>query len=229
MPDKYESGGSKYNITVYPGPDNTKTYPVIVLLHGNGSFRAPFGEQIHGFAESLAKLGYVAAVPGYYIDDNPPPVPPLANMDRDPGPHVQKLADAIAEVGKRKDADVGRLGLIGYSLGAAVAMRYIVGNPKKVQVLADFFGPVDATIKAGVGNFPPTMIFHNEGDEMVPITNSEGLDEDLEANKIKHHFQPYSETGTIANHPFEPDGFADKDSRERLTKWFVIHLPPAGM
>jgi dienelactone hydrolase len=225
MPENYESGGNTYNITVYPGPDKTKTYPLIVLLHGNGSFRAPFGEQIHGFAETLAELGYVTAVPGYYVNDDPPPID---NPDKEPGPHVQKLADAIAEVAKRDDADVDRLGLIGYSLGAAVAMRYIAGNPGKVRVLADFFGPVDATIKAKVGNFPPTIIFHNNGDQLVPVTNSKNLDKELTSKKIEHDFRTYNETGQFANHPFKPDGAADKDSRERLTKWFVKRLPPTG-
>jgi dienelactone hydrolase len=155
MSDKtFMSGGKTYNITVYPGPDSTKTYPILLLVHGNGAFRPPFGKQIRDFAESLAKLGYVTAVPGYYVKDIPP------ELDTEPAPHVPTLAAAVAMVGARKDVDPVRLGLIGYSLGAAVAMRYIASDPpKKVKVLADFFGPVDATITGAAGKFPPTIIF----------------------------------------------------------------------
>ncbi len=60
------------------------------------------------------------------------------------------------------------------------------------------------------------------------VTNSEDLDKDLALKNIEHDFRPYPETGQFMNHPFEPDGSADKDSRERLTKWFVKHLPPTG-
>jgi len=224
----YTSGGQPYNITFYPGPDSTKTYPGVILLHGNGAFRPPFGDQIHDFAEALAKLGYVTAVPGYYLKDNPPPVPPLENMDTDPGPHVQKLADAIAELSKRKDVDSSRLGLIAYSLGAAVAMRYMAASPGRASVFADFFGPMDPTIKGGVGNFPPTIIFHTEGDKLVWVSNSKELRDDLAAKKIDHHFEPYPPEGQFMDHPFKPGGHADEDSRKQLTKWFAKYLPPKG-
>ena len=175
MSDKtFMSGGKTYNITVYPGLDSTKTYPILLLVHGNGAFRPPFGKQIKDFAESLAKLGYVTAVPGYYAKDIPP------ELDTEPAPHVPTLAAAVAMVGARKDADPVRLGLIGYSLGAAVAMRYIASDPpKKVKVLADFFGPVDATITGAAGKFPPTIIFHNKHDKLVPVENSQELDKAL--------------------------------------------------
>ncbi len=224
---QYTSGGKPYNITFYPGPDNTKTYPGVVLLHGNGAFRPPFGDQIGDFAEALAKLGYVTAVPGYYPDDDPPN--PLQNPDQDPGPHVQKLVDAIAEFSKRKDVDATKLGLIGYSLGAAVAMRYMAANPRKVTVFADFFGPIDPTIRAGAGTFPPTIIFHTDGDRPVPISNSRTLRDDLAAKPIEHHLQEYlPEPGQFWNHPFIPGGRADRDSQKRLIEWFAKYLPPKG-
>jgi carboxymethylenebutenolidase len=224
--ETYTSGSETFNITIYPGPEK-KTYPVIVLLHGNGAFRPPFGDQIHGFAETLAKLGYVTAVPGYYVNDK---APPIEKPDTDPGPHMQKLADAITMVGKRKDVDLNRLGLIGYSLGAAVAMRYIVANSGKAKVLADFFGPVDSTIEGGVGHFPPTIIFHNQDDELVVVAKSSSpLNDLLTSKKIDHDFRTYKETGQFRNHPFAPGGDADKDSRERLTKWFAEYHAPIGI
>ena len=227
MPE-YKSGGQPYNITFYPGPASTKTYPGVVLLHGNGAFRPPFGDQIHDFAETLAKLGYVTAVPGYYLNDNPPPIPPLQNMDKDPGPHVQKLADAIAELSKRKDVDPNRLGLIGYSLGAAVAMRYIAKNPGKASVFADFFGPINSTIEAGAGTFPPTIISHTDNDELVFPSNSEKLNKLLIAGKIQSDLKTYPSEGQFMDHPFKPGGDADEDSRKRLIQWFDKYLPPKG-
>lgn len=224
---QYTSGGQRYNITFYPGPDSTKTYPLIVLLHGNGAFIAPYGKQIHDFAEALAALGYVAAVPGYYLNDV---APPIENPDRDPRPHVPKLADAIAEAGKRKDVDLSQLGLIGYSLGAAVAMRYIGKNPGKAKVLADFFGPIDPTIEGDVGSFPPTIIFHTSTDHMVLVINSTNLHNRLVTAKVKcdppHIYPP--EPGQFMDHAFRRGGHADTDSQKRLIKWFDEHLPPKG-
>ena len=157
-----------YKITVYPAPSGGKRFPMILLVHGNFGLGPPFGDQIHGFAKELAGRGYLTAVPQYYQDDEPHP------FDREP--HVQTLTDAIAAVAARPDADRNRLGLIGFSLGAATAMTYIASHPPgTVKALADFFGFLTPTIRAGVGKFPPTIILHNQNDRVVSVHDSEEL------------------------------------------------------
>jgi dienelactone hydrolase len=226
--EKFSSGTHTYTITVYPGPTDGKKYPAVLLLHGNGGFRAPFGDQIHGFAEKLAKLNYVTAVPGYYVDNKPP-----EQLDIDPRPHVPILTAAIAHVAKRGDVDANRLGLIGYSLGAGVAMTYIAaGSPGKVSVLADFFGPVigNPAIANGAAKFPPTIIFHNKDDGIVVLAHSEELQRLLTKSGVEHLFaKPYEEYGQIGNHPFAPGGDADEDSQKKTIKWLVEHLAPSPL
>jgi dienelactone hydrolase len=226
--EKFSSGTHSYTITVYPGPTDGKKYPAVLLLHGNGGFHAPFGDQIHGFAKELAKLNYVTAVPGYYVDNKPP-----EQLDIDPAPHVPILTASIAHVAKRKDVDANRLALIGYSLGAGVAMTYIgAGSPGKINVLADFFGPVlgNPAIANGAGNFPPTIIFHNKDDELVPLAHSKELQRLLAKSGVEHLFvEPYVEHGQIMNHPFAPGGEADVDSRKETIKWLADHLAPSGL
>ena len=55
---------------------------MILVVHGNIGLRAPFGEQIHRVAEDLAALGYVTAVPRYYLTD------PAEPIDQDAPSHV---------------------------------------------------------------------------------------------------------------------------------------------
>jgi dienelactone hydrolase len=103
------------------------------LVHGNFGLGPPYGEQIQSFARDLAGLGYLAAVPQYYSDDN-------HHLD-DIHPKAQILADAIAAVLRRADADADQLGLIGFSLGATTAMTFVATNPLgTVEVFADFYG-----------------------------------------------------------------------------------------
>jgi len=84
----------------------------------------------------------MTAGPQYYQDDKPHP--------DDMVPHDQTLADAIAVFSSRAGADPNRLGLIGFSLGAATAMTFIASNPSgTVKVLANFFGFLTPTIEAG--------------------------------------------------------------------------------
>ena len=217
----FTSAGTTYQITVFPAPAAGKRFPMILLVHGNFGLGSPYGDQLRDFARDLAGRGYVTAVPHYYTDDNPH----LFDM----APHDGTLADAVAAVANRPDADADRLGLIGYSLGAATAMTFIASRPSgTVKALADFFGFLTPAIEAGVARFPPTIIFHNKNDRIVKVVNSETLDR-LLPTSIDHEFVPaYDEQWKEVNHAFKPGDHADVDSRSRATAWFVKHLPPTG-
>jgi len=222
--DTFTSGGNSHQMTVYPAPADGKEHPMVLFVHGNAGLTPPFGDQIDRFAKTLAALGYVTAVPQYYRDN----LPHL--MDGDPRPHVPTLADAIARVASRADADVGRLGLVGYSLGAGTAMTYIASNTQgTVKVLVDFFGPIEdnSIIASGVGKFPPTLILHNTNDDVVKfVPNSKALDGMLPPS-VEHLLVPYTENfPELRCHPFIPNGNADVDSRKRATEWVLRHLPP---
>lgn len=219
-PGTFTSAGNTYKITVYAVPSDGKKHPMILLVHGNFGLGAPYGDQIQGFASDLADCGYLVAVPQYYQDDD-------LHFD-DMVPHVQTLADAITAMVARADADPERLGLIGFSLGAATAMTFIASNPQgRVKVLADFYGLLNQEIRDEVSRFPPTIIFHNDDDQIVKFENSKDLDE-LLPNTIAHEFIPYQEQWMEFNHAFRPNGHADVDSRARTIAWFAKHLPPTG-
>ena len=217
----FTSEKNVYKITVYPAPSGGKRFPMILLVHGNFGLGPPFGDQIRGFAKELASRGYLTAVPQYYQDDEP-------HLD-DREPHVQTLADAITAVAARPDADRNRLGLIGFSLGAATAMTYIASNPPgTVKVLADFFGFLTPTIRAGVGKFPPTIILHNKHDLIVPVQDSKDLNRLFPSTTDHHLVDPYDEHWLQVDHSFKPGGPADVDSRSKTTDWFAKRLPPTG-
>ena len=221
LSETFTSGPETYKITVYPAPADGEKHPMILLVHGNFGLMEPYGDQIQNFAKELAELGYVTAVPQYYPNDDPHPA------DQDPTPHVLTISAAIGKVAERVDADPDRLGLIGFSLGAATVMTYIAANPpEKVKVLADFFGFLTPRIRSGLGKFPPTIIFHNKPDQIVLVRHSEELDR-LLSSTIEHKFvPPYDERTELGYHAFRPGGAADLDSRQKTTDWFIRHLPP---
>jgi len=222
--ETFISAGVTHKVTVYPAKPDGKKYPVILLLHGNAGLVEPYGDQIRGFAKNLAALGYLTAVPQYYANDN--------SHLTDTTPHDQILADAIVTLlTKFKDGDPDRIGLIGFSLGAATAMTYIASNsPGKVKALADFFGFLTPTIEAGIKKFPPTIIFHNEKDRIVPfIDNSKKLDKLLTTSSMVHDLVTYNKIWDEYNHAFPSGSLADVDSQAKATSWFVTYLPPVGI
>jgi dienelactone hydrolase len=216
-----------YNITIYPKTRFGDKRAAILVLHGNGNLVEPFGHQIHNVAKSLAGLGYVTAVPQYYTDDEIHP------DDGNPLPHVPTLIAAVKKVGGRTDVDPDRVGLYGYSLGAATAMTYIASNPGKAKVLVDFFGPTEGNtvIMTGLGNFPPTIIFHDKLDQIVPIENSRELHNHLpstRAHELHEYTTPAQALLEGGNHAFREGGEADTKSRAMATEWITKHLPPTG-
>lgn len=215
----FVSEGNSHKITIYSAITDANKYPLVVFLHGNFGMVSPFGTQIQSFAQDFANLGYITAVPQYYLDDEP--------HFTDVLPKVQVLTDAISALINHSAVDPNRIGLVSFSLGAATAMSYISSNPpQQIKVLADFFGFITPEIEAGISNFPPTIIFHNQNDLVVPIQNSQELDRLLPSNT--HKFIIYDEQFPPANHAFQPGEPADIDSRSQTATWFTSYLPPTG-
>ena len=221
--------GKTFDIEIAPAPADGKRYPVVVLIHGNLGLANPFGPQLRDFTEDIARLGYLAALPSYY------PTGHSDLRDKDIRSHVPALAAAVKYLCARADADPDRLGLVGFSLGGGIAMSYINGSPTgTVKVFADFYGYVAPLLGAGVANFPPTIMFHNEHDPIVPVGgNSEPLADALAAAGIAHEpVRPYRwyqgnwERGF--GHAFEPGSPDDAASRVGTKTWLTTHMSPIG-
>jgi dienelactone hydrolase len=218
--ETFVSAGTSYKMTVNGRPRRGRKFPVVLFVHSNAGLGAPHGDQIRAFAKALSGLGYLTAVPQYYADDAP--------HLTDAAPHTQTLTDAISAMLARPEADRDRIGLIGFSLGAATAMTFIASQPRgTVKALGNFFGFLTDTIRNEVSRFPPTIMLHNTNDQIVPVANSRDLDRLIPA-AIAHRFVEYDERWQDVNHAFEPGGLADTSSRSEATKWFVKHLPPTG-
>lgn len=223
IPETFNSQGHSYVLNTFPCPADGKRYPLVVLLHGNGGLIAPYGDQIKGFARDLSHLGYFAAVPTYYLDT----VPHFS----DTNPHDQVLDDAITELSRRyPQVDASRIALIGYSLGAATCMTLIASKASgTISAFVDYFGFLTPTIRAATRAFPPSIIFHNNDDRIVDVSNSEDLDKSLTAASVTHDFVRYTESWLDVNHAFKPNGTADVNSRKLATDWIVKYLPPTGL
>ena len=214
-----------YKIDIAPGPADGKKYPILILLHGNFGMLAPYAAPILDFATELASDDYVVGAPHYYADDG-------SNLeDTDVASKLPILSAAINHLTARPDADPSRIGLVGLSLGGGIAMTYIVRSIKPaISVLADFFGLTTPEVLASTDLFPPTIIFHNENDLVVPMKdNSTPLDSSLAISKVPHAFHHYDKDFYLGvNHAFKPGGDADKDSRSKTHSWFATYLPATG-
>jgi dienelactone hydrolase len=220
---------STFDIEIAPPLQDGKKYPIVLLIHGNFGLVGEFGKQLRNFTEEIGALGYLAALPSYY------PAGVSNRSDTNIDLHVPAITAAVKHLSLRSDADVSRLGLVGFSLGGGIAMAYINSLSKgDVLAFADFYGYVAPKLGDGVAKFPPTIIFHNEKDPLVRVKeNSEPLADALAKEKISHEPKPPYvwfaddwEAGGL--HAFEPGGAADIESRKSTKRWLTTHLPPDG-
>ncbi|MEK6261513.1 MAG: alpha/beta fold hydrolase [Planctomycetota bacterium] len=234
--DTFTSGtgtANQYAIERFPEKPDTTKRMVVVLVHGTDGLRK-FGGQLRSFAKDLAGRGYLVVLPNYFgKDDN-------AEKNGTPVEEVQRLSDAIKWAVGQPDVDKGHIGLVGYSLGAALALRYAETNPPSaVQVIVDNYGPTDATdtrmsttlgltwkIVEDAPKLPPTLILHNRKDEIVKIrVHSDPLAAALRKAKVESDFISYDDGDPeVGFHPFLPGSKADMDSKEKMIDWLKKHL-----
>jgi carboxymethylenebutenolidase len=223
--ETFKVGSDKYKIDITPAPTDGEKYPILLLLHGNFGMIAPYATPILDFALELGGDHYVVGVPHYYADDG------FNLADTDMASKQPILSAAITYLSARPDADPDRIGLVGFSLGGGIAMTYIVAQTKPtIGVFADFFGLTSSQILSNAGFFPPTILFHNDNDMVVPMkTNSTLLDGALGTAKVPHAFYHYDKDFYLGvNHAFQPGGFADTDSRSKTHSWFKTYSPATG-
>jgi len=224
LQETFVSGPDTFKIDVAPGPASGKMYPVLLLLHGNFGMVSPYADPILKFAEELAGDNYVVGVPHYYADDGSH----LDDIDVDS--KLPILSAVISYLAARKEADPARIGLVGFSLGGGIAMTYIVERTTPaISVLADFFGLTTPEIQSNAGLFPPTILFHNENDIVVPMrSNTALLDQALDKVKVTHAFYHYDEHYLIGDHAFQPGGAADVHSRMKIRALCASYPPATG-
>lgn len=216
---------TSFDLEIAPAPPGKKC-PLIVVVHGNLGLGEPFGSLLRSFTEELADLGFVAALPSFYLDGVGNP------MDSDVLGKLPALTAAIRHLSSRPDVDASRLGLAGFSLGGGISMAYINSVPANtVSAFANFYGYVAPLLSGRVTKFPPTILFHNSNDEVVkPSENSEPLVDELAkagivCEPVGAPYGWYNDHWSLGfNHAFEPDGYADKGSRKRAGNWLVKYV-----
>ncbi len=92
------------------------------------------------FAQLLADQGFVVAVPHYFdatgtywADDK--------TILREFPTWIDTISTALDEIGRHEKADISTIGLVGFSLGAYLAIALAVEQPR-IKAVVDFFGGI---------------------------------------------------------------------------------------
>lgn len=201
---RFESGGKAIAMDCFVPEGNGQRHPAVIGLHGSGGGHASMAEH----ARMLAGRGFAVYVPHYFDRTATTGVADKATAVRNFPAWGKTLWDAITFVERQEAVDGGRIGLLGFSLGAYLAMSVAVVDPR-VRAVVEFFGGLPKEMKFFMRRLCPVLILHGEEDATVPVEEAHHLREVLEKRHVAYELQIYPGVG----HGFSGDTWVDAQGR----------------
>ena len=215
--DRFRSGGRDIAGEWFLGSGTQtgdKGKPAVLLLHGADGL--VFAEGYRWGAQAIAAAGISVGFVHYLDRTGERRV--LYSRLRESFPlWSETVGDALTWLGARPGVDPARLGIVGVSLGAALALWRAAEDPR-IRAIVDYFGPVPEGLAARKPKLPPTLILHGAADPVVPVSHAHAL-----AELLKGSGTPYE----IEIYPGQAHGFvgpAQLDSALRVSTFLGRHL-----
>jgi len=213
----FESGGKPIRLDAYL-PASNGLVPAVIALHGAGG-------DVLGMDRSAALLagqGFAVYVLHYFdrTDNSYADKPTILRCFPI---WMKTLWAAVSFVETQPGADPGRIGLLGFSLGAylSLANSSIDG---RVKAVVEFFGGLPREMKLFMRRLCPTLILHGEADPTVPVAEAYSLQQLFEQKRVPYEMKVYPGAG----HGFENDVWMD--AGPRVLHFLQKHLaaPPTA-
>ena len=134
---------------------------------------------------------------------------------------LETVSDAISYAIEQPGVDQRRIGLLGFSLGAYLALALATSDSRIVAV-AECFGGLAEPFAADAAKLPPVLVLHGEQDPVVPVEEARRLQRLLEQNRIPHEITIYPGQA----HHFT--GLAQLDALRRVVDFFRQYLTKAA-
>ena len=176
--ESFQTGGRRVTVDVF-APTDAGPHPAVVALHGSGGIREGWAEQP---ASLLASRGFAVFVL-HYFERTGTGWADEATIRREFETWMKTISDAITWAGNHAGVDASRVALLGFSLGAYLALSVAAVDPR-VKAVVEYFGGLPEELAEHAHKIAPTLILHGERDYTVPVT---------EAHKLKQMFE---QTGT---------------------------------
>jgi carboxymethylenebutenolidase len=237
----YLSAKHKIKVTSFD-PAERGLHPAVLLLHGADG--AEENEKVyHQTAERLAMKGYVVFVVCYFdcfaerpkelafFRDNVKSYLTKKDVDEPGrlkaafGDCLNTVCDSVRYVREQPGVDKERVGLVGFSLGAFLALSAATREELKVAAVVDLFGGLPEEMQPRAKTLPPVLILHGDKDQIVPVAAANSLQKMLKENGIEHEIKVYPGVG----HMFDKGksltgGLAALDAEKRAHAFLNKHL-----
>jgi carboxymethylenebutenolidase len=220
--DKFPSEGKDIAVERFE-PHSLGPHPAVLLLHGCDGF-SRHGPRLRDQARHLAGNGYVCLLVHYFDRDGLTEVAPEDIREHFPG-WMLTILDALKYAATLKQVDATRIGLLGHSLGAYLAVSVgLAKGHRHVAAVVEYYGGLPAELLllpfVKLENMPPTLLLHGEKDDVVPVQAAHDLARLLRGKDRPYELVLYPEQG----HVFR--GKDELDSARRSLQFLNKHLKP---
>jgi dienelactone hydrolase len=209
----FDSGGKSIRLDCFLPSANEQRFPAIIGLHGSGGGHTSMAEP----ASLLAAQGYAVYVLHYFERTGTTQIDGLPTIARNFPAWMKTLSDAVSFVARQPSVDPERIGLLGFSLGAYLALS-AAAIDSRVKIVVDYFGGFPKEMKLFMRRFCPVLILHGEQDATVPVAEAYHLQQMLEKKQIPYEMKIYPGVG----HGFS--GEIWRDSGLRTLAFLNQHL-----
>jgi carboxymethylenebutenolidase len=237
----FDSGGKPIQVYRFE-PAGAGKCPAVILLHGADGPRR--NKQLyHGAARRLAARGYRVLFVHYFdrtgggakgaeglgdqfkrcLDGTATREQAAASRARF-REWTAAVRDAVTYARTLRGVDAERVGLVGFSLGAYLALSVAADERLRVAAVVEFFGGLLREARAGLKGLPPVLGFHGDRDQTVPVQEAEDLRRLLADRGLSGEVRIYEGVG----HVFQKDGRfqlgAALDAERRAVAFLEKHL-----
>jgi carboxymethylenebutenolidase len=237
----FDSGGKPIQVKRFE-PAAAGKCPAVVLLHGADGPRRN-KELYHGAARRLAARGYRVLFVHYFdrtgdeakgakglTDQFKRCLAGTATREQAAASRARfrewtaAVRDAVAYARRLPGVDGERVGLVGFSLGAYLALAAAADEGLRVAAVVEFFGGLLREAREGLQGLPPVLGFHGDQDQTVPVKEAEDLRGLLADRGLPGEVRIYEGVG----HVFQKDGQlqlgAILDAESRTVAFLSKHL-----
>ena len=200
----FESGGKSIGLDTFLPEAKGQLLPAVIGLHGSGGGHASMADP----ASLLAEQGFAVYVLHYFDRTGTSEIDGLQTIFRHFPVWMKTLWDAVSFVARQPQIDPERIGLLGFSLGAYLALSAAAIDPR-IRAVVEFFGGMPKEMKFFTRRLCPVLILHGEQDKTVPVAEAYHLQQVLEKKQIAYEMQIYPGAG----HGFSGETWRDAGLR----------------
>ena len=193
-------------------PDGPGPHAAVILLPGSSGWHDGYPELVRSFAAA----GFVALAVDYLAETGPEPTAEERERHWPLWQAIVGNAITFLQGSGPTTSTRSGIGLVGYSLGAFLAVSVASALPG-VGAVVDFFGGGGESLRDGGRGFPPLLILHGDADHIVPVSCAHELREAVLARcgEVEMHLYPAADHAF--NAPWTP-WYSEPDAADSWTR-----------